>query len=229
VFEAKQIPYQHVEVDLREKAKWHLDVNGGFIPLLETPDGRIVYESAVVAEFAWNYTDKGIPVWPHQAKPGDLDANMGTAAMRLEIVKFDKMMNDFSFWGALLSRFQNEEKVAALKAGLPQFEEFAKTNLNGKNFFGGDAPMYLDFHCCPIFERLVLLENSPWQHAWDALDVANTCPTICELVKRWREHPVMKPIAVNKACNDKHLEHWLTKEPGVKAQLSLDYLTPLDA
>lgn len=228
-FEAKQIPYQHVETDLRVKAKWHQEINGGLVPLLETPDGRIVFESAVLAEFAWNYGgDKGMPIWPHQAAPGDLAAAMATAAMRLEIVKIDKLINE-NFWGALLSRFQDEEKVAKLKAALPQFEEFTKTNLNGKNFFGGDAPMYLDFHCCPVFERLVLLENSPWQHGWDALDVGNTCPTLCELVKRWREHPVMKLVVVKKECNDKHLEHWLTKEPGVKAQLSLDYLTPLDA
>ena len=76
---------------------------------------------------------------------------------------------------------------------------------------------------------MILLENSPWKHGWDQLDLANSIKTIAEYVKNCREHAVMKPHIVNSECNNKHLEHWLTFEPGVKAQLSLDYLTPLDA
>lgn len=87
--------------------------------------------------------------------------------------------------------------------------------------------MYMDFHCYPLFERLVLLENSPWKHGWTALDLGSTIPTIIEFVKNCREHPVMKPHAVNPECNNKHLEHWGSLEPGVKAQLSLEYLTPI--
>lgn len=30
---AKEIPYQKCMVDLRNKAKWHLDLNGGLIPV----------------------------------------------------------------------------------------------------------------------------------------------------------------------------------------------------
>ena len=40
---------QKVNVELRNKAKWHLDINGGLIPLLESPDGTIVHESGYIA------------------------------------------------------------------------------------------------------------------------------------------------------------------------------------
>ena len=33
----KQIPFQKVFVELRQKAKWHMDLNGGLVPILETP------------------------------------------------------------------------------------------------------------------------------------------------------------------------------------------------
>ncbi len=33
----KQIPFQKVFVELRQKAKWHQDLNGGLVPILETP------------------------------------------------------------------------------------------------------------------------------------------------------------------------------------------------
>ena len=76
--------------------------------MLEMPGGsEIVFESAVIAEFAWNYQQKGkgLPLWPHEAAgEGDLGAVMRTAQMKLEILKFDKICNPF-FFGALLSRF----------------------------------------------------------------------------------------------------------------------------
>ena len=36
-FSAKQVEFQEVMVDLSNKAQWHLDFNGGFVPVLETP------------------------------------------------------------------------------------------------------------------------------------------------------------------------------------------------
>jgi len=36
-FSAKQIEFQECMVDLNNKAKWHLDFNGGLVPVLETP------------------------------------------------------------------------------------------------------------------------------------------------------------------------------------------------
>jgi len=101
--------------------------------------------------------------------------------------------------------------------------------LKGNKFFGGDDPMYMDFHCYPLLERLVLLENSPWKHGWEALDLANTIPSVIEFVNRCREHPTMKPHVVNPECNNKQLAHWISLNPGVKPPLSIEYLTPLDA
>ena len=43
-FAAKQISYQSVQVDQANRAQWHLDLNGGFLPFLETPDKAILGE-----------------------------------------------------------------------------------------------------------------------------------------------------------------------------------------
>ena len=45
---AKNIPFQMCEMDLEEKAQWHQDANGGLIPILESPDGTLIFESAVI-------------------------------------------------------------------------------------------------------------------------------------------------------------------------------------
>lgn len=39
-------------MDLRNKAQWHLDVNGGYVPIMELPDGTLLNESRVLMEYA---------------------------------------------------------------------------------------------------------------------------------------------------------------------------------
>ena len=51
-FAAKEIPYQECWVDLNEKAEWHQELNGGFIPVLETPAGDLIPESDIVTQYA---------------------------------------------------------------------------------------------------------------------------------------------------------------------------------
>ena len=47
--DAKNVDYQYCHVDLRNKAQWHKDVNGGLIPVLETPQGDLIPESSVIS------------------------------------------------------------------------------------------------------------------------------------------------------------------------------------
>ena len=41
-----------MQVDLSEKAQWHVDFNGGSTPVLETPAGDLIKESAIIAQVA---------------------------------------------------------------------------------------------------------------------------------------------------------------------------------
>ena len=38
-FALKEIPYQHVTMDLEKKADWHQSFNGGLVPIVENPEG----------------------------------------------------------------------------------------------------------------------------------------------------------------------------------------------
>ena len=58
-----------------------MKLNGGLIPVLESPDGTMVNESGFIAEFAENFAPEGqgLVFWPHKAAPlGDVAANMKT-------------------------------------------------------------------------------------------------------------------------------------------------------
>lgn len=80
--------------------------------------------------------------------------------MKMLCQEFDNLSDPI--WGAIMSRYQDEEMIDELKEVLPEIEDFFIQNLKTQKFFGGDHPMYLDIHCYPHLERLILLENSPW-------------------------------------------------------------------
>lgn len=50
-----------------------------------------------------------------------------------------------------------------MKKTLPQIEEFFVRKLKDNDYLSRQAePGYIDIHCFPLMERLILLENSPW-------------------------------------------------------------------
>ena len=77
---AKGIKFQKVHMNLGDKAQWHLDFNNGFVPILESPEGTMINESAVISAFASDFakTTDGIKLWPSEGKPGDVAAAMET-------------------------------------------------------------------------------------------------------------------------------------------------------
>ena len=50
-FSAKAVPFQECIINLNGKAQWHLDFNGGFTPILETPSGDLIPESGIVMSY----------------------------------------------------------------------------------------------------------------------------------------------------------------------------------
>ena len=73
-------------VDLNQKAKWHVEQNGGYLPVLEAPDGAMVNETALLLQFASDYAgSEGLALTPSEnAKPGDAAAHMKTVQMKLD-------------------------------------------------------------------------------------------------------------------------------------------------
>lgn len=52
-------------MDLNEKAPWHVEFNGGMVPVLETPAGDLIKESGIIAIFAHEHGVKsGVDLFP---------------------------------------------------------------------------------------------------------------------------------------------------------------------
>ena len=62
---AKGVEFQECMVDLNNKAGWHKELNGGLVPILETPQGDLIIESGIIAQFALeSKPDSGINLVP---------------------------------------------------------------------------------------------------------------------------------------------------------------------
>ncbi len=84
----KKIPFQDVQMDLNEKAQWHVDFNGGMVPILETTDGILIKESAIIAQLAIELGgDNGVDLVPKDPIQG--------ALMRMEIEKYGAHLAPF--------------------------------------------------------------------------------------------------------------------------------------
>lgn len=154
--------------------------------MLETPEGTFVNESGFIAEFACTYApDQGLKLWPHEkAAPGNVEASAETVKHKLKMQKFDKLLDMGTFWGAYMKYYKDEESFNKLKEKLPQLEQYMIDNLEGKDFLGGDEPMYIDIHVVGLVERLTFLEGSVWNEAYEKLEVKETLIESAKWVER---------------------------------------------
>ena len=220
---AKNVPFQKVNVSLVEKAQWHLDFNGGFVPILETPAGTMINESGFIAEFANGLAgpDQGLKLWPHEAAPlGDIEANIETGKHKLFAQAFDKATFG-AFFQAFLSKYEDEEKNKVLKTALIAAEAMIVKQMNGAPWLSGrDHPMYIDISCYVVCERLVNLKGGVFDAAYQFLEVEQNAPTLLAWVKRFQEHDSFKAHIIGHTENDRQNKLQNSMEKGVKHQLS---------
>jgi glutathione S-transferase len=63
-FNAKNVSYQFVGVDLTHKNAWHMDINQGLVPIVELTDGKILTESLDTSDWVQDYSKEGVDLYP---------------------------------------------------------------------------------------------------------------------------------------------------------------------
>ena len=212
---AKGIQFQECMIDLNEKAQWHSDFNGGMSPVLETPKGDLILDSAIVAQYALESNPTGgiqlIPSDPVEA-----------AKMRMKMEAFNKTLSNM--FPMILSRGQDVEKIMAYKNNaLPIYEKMC-TEANGKFLLGTDDITALDIHVASILELAYLFQGGVYADVDEHVKVNENAPNFCAYMDKFRNHPVMKGYRQNRAANQKHAARSRAWDPELKCQLSLDVL-----
>ena len=136
------------------------------MPLLEATDGQMINESAVCMQFAMDYGDADVNLFP-------VGNAMAGAKQRLLMLEFDSLFGPF--WNAFRGHFKKKTANKVFVEKLPLMEAFISFNLQG-DFLGGDRPMMIDIHVFAMLDRINLLENSPWHAAFEDMSVRDRCP-----------------------------------------------------
>lgn len=138
VFACKEVPYQEVFVDLNEKAQWHLEFNGGMVPVLEAPTGELIPESGIQVQYALEAAPRsqGIDLIPEDP--------ITAATMRFKIAEHDKNVLRKLFTMGL-ARFGNSEANDVFCAeALPYMESLCPEVGSDKWLMGGDEITLMD-------------------------------------------------------------------------------------
>lgn len=142
----KELPFELIEVDLRNKPDWFLAVSPyGKVPVI-VDDGKTIYESAIINEYL-DEKFKNIPLMPvapfERAKARiwmDYCSNKYLVLSR-------KLLTDN---GNDELQTQNKEKLR--QALIYMEKECFEKNENG-NFWLGEKISLVDLHYAPFFER----------------------------------------------------------------------------
>ncbi|GAV03484.1 hypothetical protein RvY_13901 [Ramazzottius varieornatus] len=165
----KQIPFNIVNIHIRDRPEWYYKKNPlGKVPCLEEPDGSIVYESLVVAEYIEDrYHDQRplLPADPYQraVQKQLIELVIGTASYNHTVLE------------------GNPDAKKTVEGGLDKVEELLQTD-----YWSGGECGFVDLMVWPWFERLPAIQRiaairfSPEHHpkilAW--MDRMLTIPAV---------------------------------------------------
>ena len=106
--------------------------------------------------------------------------------------RFDQLVKH-DFENAFKAQFKNKKLNEIIKSKSAQIEQFMRDNFLSKKWLSGSTqPMAIDIHCYIVLERLVLLENSPWNHGFYDIDIKNSMPNVYNYVHRFRNYRLLK-------------------------------------
>jgi glutathione S-transferase len=182
VADAKGIPHDVVNANLKQKPEWLLERNpAGKVPTIDTPKGSL-YESLVVAD----YLDEVYPTHPLNS-PDPFQR----ALDRIWIENFSNIVS--KFYKVLMNKDDMEIVKTNLKELFDGLETFNKElERRGTLFFGGaDKPGMLDYMIWPWVERLPIFKLTlPAAYDYDAAKKQH--PKLEKWRQAMKEDPAVK-------------------------------------
>ncbi|KAJ2444934.1 hypothetical protein GGF42_006154 [Coemansia sp. RSA 2424] len=153
-FKAAKVPYVVEEIDMQNKPEWYYLVNPQLkVPALRTPDGTILIESLVIAEFvADQFPEAGL-----------LSSNATERAqLRLFIELFNSRLGSFIFrtLKASAAEEQNQAKeslLAGIRAVNDELErQWQRSSGKGGPFWYGDRFSFAEIATVSFVDLLIL-------------------------------------------------------------------------
>ncbi|XP_013389063.1 pyrimidodiazepine synthase [Lingula anatina] len=137
----KEIPYEIVNINLRSKPEWYLEINEkGTVPTLEIPGGRTLTDSVIICEYLED-------VFPSQ-KPLTLSDPYERACGKLLMEGFGKVIGSWHK-AAFDSAGKDTQSARDMFTALERYEQAIKGP-----FMMGDTISLVDLYIWPWLERV---------------------------------------------------------------------------
>ncbi|CAL8102293.1 unnamed protein product [Orchesella dallaii] len=185
VAEAKGLSYDIVNCNLKDKADWLLERNpGGKVPILETNDGKVLYESLIISD----YLDEVYAQRPLNSKDPYTKA--------LDRILVERFSGVISFFYKIMFTIRDgeldltKEHIESFVKALKPFED--ELTKRSSVFFAGEQPGMLDYMIWPWIERIPIFKSKvPDLFDYDAAKKQNPH------LEKWRQ-AMKKDAAVAK-------------------------------
>ncbi|CDW81451.1 glutathione s-transferase [Stylonychia lemnae] len=212
---ARNVVYQNCEIDLSNKTEWHVAINGGFVPVLEFPDGTIIHESKVIMEYAEEaYPDQGYSTLP--------DDPVEKAQLRLASLIIDQVQA--AYYPMYMKKFGfDDNDLKNLKEKLQKVEDLLAQRQNESGFaWGTENPTQLDIHLYPLMSRLQYMRGSAFnEHIAERIDPETNYPRIIRLVEAIRNREEFKNAVTQKIPQHSIIQKLVELPEGQRLSLSL--------
>jgi len=190
----KKIPFEVININLQDKPEWYLVTNPlGKVPAVEH-NGKIVYESLVVADYVDDVFKSGQKILPEDPYE--------RAKQRMLVERLSTLHSALYQW---YSKREDEKAIAKVDDALKLYEKLLE-----KQFFAGDKPGYVDYMNWPWVERLAAVE-----HFSDG-KIAVTkdkYPKFAAYIERLNAVPEIKEFAVDGATHVKFIKSRFDGKP----------------
>ena len=199
---------------MRNKTPWHLAINGGFVPILELPDGTTLHESKILMDYAEEaYPDQGYSTLPSDP--------VLRAKIRLAIPLIDNLAGAY-YPLYMKKKSFNEDDLKALKAKLQAIEDFLGQHQKENGLaFGTENPTQLDIHFYPLLSRTEMLSGSVFDDIAKQIDFDNSYPRAHKLVLAVRARPEFAKVLTQKVPQHHLLSDIAALPEGQRAALTL--------
>ena len=211
---ARGVRYQSCQMDLTVKTPWHVGINGGFVPVLELPDGTILHESKVLMDFAEEaFGEQGYSILPKDAVQRAQLRLAAALADQLHPAQYPLYMKRLKF---------DDSDVNLLKEKLQNIENFLVKHQSESGFaFGTENPTQLDIHFYPSLSRIDYLTDSVFDAIAQKIDFANSFPHSKKLVEAIRSRPELQAALTQKGAQHRAYEKLVSLAEGERPVLTL--------
>lgn len=179
---------------MERRTKWHYEVNNGFVPILQLPNGKLLTESAIIMEFLASLDGSEPYAAPYKDRLTSKQLiclkDPETRALHHMIIKKIENFCSPNLYGVIMTHGEDAQRLKMMHSALNEVEQvltlFRNKGSEGPFFFGHNSYCLLDLMLYPHLSRLFYLKNSCLHKIYKELQLETKYPRLTKFYEAIR-------------------------------------------